>query len=81
MKKIVLLATLLLTFGFVNAQYMYDGSGRQIGKIDGDYYYNGSGRQIGKVDGNYLYDGSGRQIGKSDGLRRMQIILFFFFYM
>ena len=36
MKKILLLATLLITFGFVNAQYMYDGSGRQIGKIDGN---------------------------------------------
>ena len=60
-------------------QFMYDGSGRQIGRVDGNFYYNGSGSQIGRVDGNFIYDGSGRQIGRADGLRKMQISLFFYF--
>ena len=67
--------------GKVDGNYVYDGTGHQIGKIDANYLYNGSGRQIGKLDGDYLYDGSGHQIGKSDGFRRMQIIIFFYFFM
>ena len=47
------------------AQRMYDGSGRQIGRVDGERYY----------------DGSGHQIGRADGLRRMQIIVYFYFFM
>ena len=65
MKKLLILTTMLLTFGFANAQRMDDGSGRQIGRVDGDRFY----------------DGSGRQIGRANGLRRMQIILFFYFFM
>ena len=97
MKNLLILVTMLLTFGFANAQRMYDGSGRPIGRVDGERYYDGSGRPIGRVDaqriydgsgrpigridGDRLYDGSGRPIGRADGLRRMQIILFFYFYM
>ena len=51
------------------AQRMYDGSGRQIGRVDGERYYDGSGHQIGRVDGAYIYDGSGRQLGRIDGER------------
>ena len=65
MKNLLILATMLLTFGFTNAQRMYDGSGRPIGK----------------TDGSRIYDGSGRPIGKADGLRRMQIFVFFYFFM
>ena len=65
MKRTLILAVLLMFFGLVQAQRMYDGSGRQIGKIDGDR----------------LYDGSGRQIGKADGLKKIQAIIFFYFYM
>lgn len=28
-----------------------------------------------------MYDSGGRQIGRAEGLRRRQIILFFYFYM
>jgi hypothetical protein len=49
--------------------------------VAGDYLYDGSGRQIGKISGDYLYDGSGRQIGRADGVRRTQVILFFYFFM
>jgi len=28
-----------------------------------------------------MYDGSGHQIGRADGLRRMQIIVYFYFFM
>ena len=31
---------------------MYDGSGRQVGRVDGERYYDGSGRQLGRIDGN-----------------------------
>ena len=45
-----------------------------------DNLFNGSGKQVGRLDGDYLYDGSGRQIGRADGLRRMQIIIFFYYF-
>jgi hypothetical protein len=64
--KIMFLLFLMLGTGlYANAQRMYHGSGRQIGRLDGDR----------------LYDGSGRQIGRLDGLRRMQAIVFFYFFM
>lgn len=50
-------------------KYVYDGSGRQIGRIqEGSttYFYDGSGRQIARTDGNYTYDGSGRQLGRGN---------------
>ena len=43
--------------------------------------FDGSGKQIGKIDGDRLYDGSGRPIGRADGMRRMQMIVFFYFFM
>ena len=52
-----------------------------MGRIDGDKLYDGHGRQMGRLSGDKVYDGSGRQIGRADGLRRMQIILFFYFFM
>ena len=64
-----------------HAQRMYDGSGRQLGRVDGERYYGGSGHQIGRVDGERFYEGSGRQIGRADGLRRMQMIVYFYFFM
>jgi hypothetical protein len=36
---------------------------------------------MGRLDGDRLYDGSGRQIGRADALRRMQVIVFFYFFM
>jgi hypothetical protein len=64
----VLIMTLLcLPMAF--AQRMYDGSDRQIGRVDGDRYYDGSGHQVGRVDGERIYDGSGRQLGRIDGER------------
>jgi hypothetical protein len=36
---------------------------------------------MGRIDGERVYDGSGRQIARSDGLRRMQTIVYFFFFM
>ena len=71
----------LICASSVYAQRMYDGSGRQVGRVDGERYYDGSGQQIGRVDGERIYDRSGRQIGRADGLRRMQIIIYFYFFM
>jgi hypothetical protein len=34
------------------AQRMFDGSGRQVGRVDGERYFDGSGRQLGRIDGN-----------------------------
>ena len=79
-----LFASLLIALVCVStayAQRMYDGSGRQVGRVDGERYYDGSGQQIGRVDGERIYDRSGRQIGRADGLRRMQIIIYFYFFM
>ena len=43
--------------------------------------YDSSGRQIGRLDAGRYYDASGHQIGRADGLRRMQIIIYFYFFM
>ena len=61
----VLCFTVLLGISAAQAQRMFDSSGRQLGSVDAERYY----------------DGSGRQIGRADGLRRMQIIIYFFFFM
>ena len=81
MKKVILSIFILILCSSTNAQRMYDGSGRQIGRVDGDRFYDGSGRQMGRMDGERLYDGSGRQIGRGDGVRRRQMIVFFYFFM
>lgn len=80
MKKLLLVTSLMFLFGITNAQKMYNGSGKQIGRVDGDRYYDGSGRFIGRIDGDRIYDGSGRFIGRADGMRRMQINFFLLFY-
>ena len=67
--------------GRVDAERFYSASGQQIGRVDGERVYDASGRQLGRIDGDRLYDGSGRQIGRADGLRRMQMIVFFYFFM
>ena len=62
-----LMAVLLLPTAF--AQRLYDGSGRQIGRVDAERIYNASGQQIGRIDGERVYDASGRQLGRIDGTR------------
>ena len=62
-----LMAALLLPTAF--AQRLYDGSGRQIGRVDAERFYNASGQQIGRIDGERVYDASGRQLGRIDGTR------------
>ena len=57
------------------AQRMYDGSGRQVGRVDGERLYYWSGSQMGRINGERIYDGSGRQIRRANGLRRMQLIM------
>jgi hypothetical protein len=69
MHKLILILPLLLWFATAEAQRMYDGSGRQIGRVDGERYYDGSGRLLGRVDGERIYDGAGRNIGRIDGER------------
>ena len=59
---------------------IYNASGKHIGRIDAERIYDGSGHLIGRVDGNYYYDGFGHQIGRSDGLRRMQVIIYFYYF-
>lgn len=67
--------------GRVDGDYFYDGAGKQIGRVDGKYLYSGTGKQIGRLDGDYLYDGSGKPIGRAYGLRRMQIIIYFYYFL
>ena len=67
--------------GRVDAERVYSASGSQMGRIDGDRLYSASGSAMGRIDGDRLYDGSGRQIGRADGLRRMPMIVFFYFFM
>ena len=59
---------------------IYDETGAQIGRVSGDFFYDGDGRQIGRASGDFLYDESGRQIGRWDGVRRRDVICFFYFY-
>jgi hypothetical protein len=80
MKNLLILATMLLTFGFANAQSKlystneYGSSSRQVGKFEnGKIYstneYGSSARQIGKIENGKIYStneygSSARQIGK-----------------
>jgi hypothetical protein len=36
---------------------------------------------MGRIDGDRIYDSSGRLIARADGLRRMQMIVFFYFFL
>ena len=36
---------------------------------------------MGRMNLERLYDGSGRQIGRTYGLRRMQMVVFFYFFL
>ena len=67
--------------GRVDAQRYYDASGQSIGRVEGNTVYDSSGRTLGRIEGERLYDASGRQIGRTDGLRRMQTIVYFYFFM
>ena len=83
MKNLLILATMLLAFGYANAQSKlystseYGGSARQVGKFEnGKIYstseYGGSARQVGKIEGGKVYStseygGSARQVGKFEG--------------
>lgn len=60
---------------------MHDGSGHQIERVDGERLYSDSGSQMSRIDGETIYDGSGRQIGRADGLRRMLMIVNFYFFL
>ena len=72
-KKILILAILLLTFGFVNAQCkVYNGTGysaKQIGYFDGGKIYSGTGysaKQVGYFEAGKIYSGTGysaKQVG------------------
>ena len=63
----LLVSALMLPCAF--AQRMYDGSGRQLGRVDAERYFSASGQAIGRVDGERIYDASGRQLGRIDGDR------------
>lgn len=43
--------------------------------------HDSHGLMVGRIDGVRLYDGSGRQIGRADGPRRLQMLVFFYFFM
>jgi hypothetical protein len=74
MKKVLILATILLTFGAVNAQnFKLDGitlrasKGTVLGKVDGQSIRNASGSIIGKVDGQNIRNSAGSIVCKLDG--------------
>ena len=76
MKNLLILATMLLTFSFANAQSkIYSGTGtsygKQIGYMDGQKFYSGTGtsygKQIGYIDGVKIYSGTGTSYGTQIG--------------
>ncbi len=79
--RALIAALALLCAAAVQAQQVYDASGRPLGRVDGERYYDASGRPIGRVEAGRVYDATGRPIGRADGLRRMQLIAYFFFFM
>ena len=50
MKKLLILVTMLLTFGFVNAQKLMNGSRSTIGYIENEKVMNGSRSTIGYIE-------------------------------
>jgi len=69
MGKAILVVLFVVLAMDAHAQRIYDGSGRQVGRVEAERFYDGSGRQIGRVDAGRIYDGSGRQIGRVDAER------------
>ena len=73
MKKLVILITALISFGFTKAQKLYVGTGtsfgKQIGYMNGQKFYSGIsfGKQIGYIDGTKVYSGTGTSFGKQIG--------------
>jgi hypothetical protein len=77
MKKLLILATMLLTFGFANAQCkIYEGkyaSGTPIAVYEGGKIYQGkyaSGTPVGVIEGGKVYQGkyaSGTPIATTEG--------------
>ena len=73
MKKILILAILLLTFGSINAQCkVYSGTGysaKQIGYFEAGKIYSGTGysaKQVGYFEAGKIYSGTGysaKQVG------------------
>ena len=50
-------------------------------RVEGDRLYSASGSLMGGLEGERVYDASGRQTGRGEGLRRMQMIVYFYFFM
>ena len=66
----------------------FDSGGRRIGRIAPNEYSMRLGGRVGRIDRVFVFvfvfdsdrvvDAAGRKIGRADGLRRRQIITFFF---
>ena len=80
MKNLLILATMLLTFGFANAQCRiysgkYSSGGSPVGYVDGARIYSGKyssgGTPVGYIDGNRVYSGKyssgGTPVGYGEG--------------
>ena len=67
--------------GRIDGDRVYSASGSLMGRFEGERLYDASGRLLGRIDGERLYDASGRSIGRAEGLRRMQTIVYFYFFM
>lgn len=67
--------------GRIDGERVYSASGSLMGRFEGERLYDASGRLLGRIDGERLFDASGRSIGRVVGLRRMQIVVYFYFFM
>ena len=80
MKNLLILATMLLTFGFANAQRLMNGSRSTIGYIENERVMSGSRSTIGYIENGRVMNGSRSTIGYYEGVKDSQAAMFYFFF-
>ena len=80
MKKLLILATILLSFGIARAQSLMNSSRSPIGYIENGTVMNSSRSPIGYIDNGTVMNSSRSPIGYYDGIKGSYAALFFFFF-
>ena len=68
------------TLGRLDGDRVTDASGRTLGYVQSDRLTDASGRTVARLEGDRLTDATGRTIARPQGLRRRQVIAYYYFF-
>jgi hypothetical protein len=68
------------TLGRLDGDRVTDESGRTLGYVQSDRLPDASGRTVARLEGDRLTDATGRTIARPQGLRRRQVIAYYYFF-